>query len=226
MQSSRWLIRVGLALGFVAAGVVTSSQAQRPGTEWRYFGGDKGFTRYSALDQINGDNVRNLRIAWRRPAVNDRILQAFPDVRPNAYLRATPIFVDGVLYAQDAHGLVVAIDGETGRTIWEQQLQAQTREEAIGNPTRGVDYWRGGSGNVDRRIFAIRGEYLYSVNAETGKPAAGFGDQGRASLHFFDHSLAGRFADSTGPLVIGNVVVVTGNTAGAGDGGNRKEAAP
>ena len=226
MHLLKRLIRVGIAFGLAAAGVVTSSQTRKPETEWRYFGGDKGFTRYSRLDQITRENVRNLRIVWRRPAVNDNIRQAFPDLRPSAYLRATPIFVDGVLYAQNAHGLVVAIDGETGRTIWEQQLQAQTREEAIGNPTRGVDYWRGGAGNVDRRVFAIRGEYLYSVNAETGMPVAGFGDQGRASLHFFDHSLAGRFADSTGPLVIGNVVVVTGNTAGAGDGGNRKEAAP
>jgi glucose dehydrogenase len=132
-----------------------------------------------------------------------------------------------VLYTQDAHGLVTAIDGETGGTIWAQQPFAPTREEANGAPTRGVDYWRGGAANIDRRIFAIRGEYLYAIDAETGRPVPGFGDQGRASLRFQDSQpLAGRFADSTGPLVIGNIVVVGGNTAGAGDGGNRKEAAP
>ncbi len=63
---------------------------------------------------------RVVRIAWRRPAVNDKMIAAFPDTRPNAYLRATPIMIDGVLYTQDAHGLVIALDGETGRTIWEQ----------------------------------------------------------------------------------------------------------
>jgi len=47
------------------------------------------------------------------------------------------------------------------------------------------------------------------------------------SLHFTDNQpLAGRFSDTTGPLVVGNVVIVTGNTAGAGDGGVKKEAAP
>lgn len=222
-------IRCVVVVGLVAASSVAIGSQERvsPAGEWRYFGGNKGFTRYSALDQINRDNVKNLRIAWRRPAASEKLLQAFPDLRPNPYLRATPIMVDGVLYTQDAHGLVVALDGETGKAIWEQQPFSQTREEANGTSTRGVDYWRGGAGNVDRRIFAIRGEFLYAINAETGKPSPDFGEQGRANLRFQDSQpLAARFNDSTGPLVVGNVVVVTGNTAGAGDGGNRKEAAP
>ena len=228
MSSVRRLGMFGSTLMFAAAIIaVVGSQARNTRTEWRYYGGDKGFTRYSALDQINRDNVKNLRIAWRRPAVSDRLMQAFPDLRPNAYLRSTPIMIDGVLYTQDGNGLVIAIDGETGRTLWEQQLISPTREDANGSATRGVDYWRGGAGNVDKRIFAIRGESLHALNAETGEPAKGFGDQGRVSLRFADRQpLAARFNDSTGPLVMGNVVVVTGNTGGAGDGGNRKEAVP
>ena len=68
--------------------------------------------------------MKSLRIAWRRPAVNAKMMAAFPDLTPNAYLRATPIVIDGVLFTQDAHGLVIALDGETGRTIWEQRLRA------------------------------------------------------------------------------------------------------
>jgi quinoprotein glucose dehydrogenase len=217
-----------LAVGLAAAALsVISAQERTPYREWRYFGGDRGFTRYSALDQINRDNVKTLRIVWRRPAVSDQLTGAFPDLRVNAYLRATPIVVDGRLYTQNAHGLVVSFDGETGKTVWEQELFARTREEATGASTRGVDYWRGGAGNADKRIFAVRGEYLYALDADTGKPAAGFGDQGRVSLHFEENQpLAARFSDTTGPLVVGDVVVVTGNTAGAGDGGNKKEAAP
>jgi quinoprotein glucose dehydrogenase len=225
----RRLVRGGLSLVLVVTAVaIARSQARLPAREWRYFGGDKAFTRYSPLDQITRDNVKNLRVVWRRPAVNEELTQAFPDLRVNNYLRSTPIVIDGVLYTQNAHGLVVAIDGESGKTVWEQELFARTREEANGAATRGVDYWRGGAGNADKRIFAIRSEYLYALNAETGKPVAGFGDQGRASLHFAENQpLAGRFNDSTGPMVVGNVVVVTGNTAGAGDTGTfKKEAAP
>ena len=215
-------------LGLVAAmATLVPSQTAAPRTEWRYYGGDKAFTRYSALAQIDRDNVKSLRIAWRRSAVNANLLTTFPDLRPNAYLRSTPIMIDGILYTQDAHGLVIALDGETGKTIWEQQPAAPTRDEAAGTSTRGVDYWRSHANNDDERILAIRGEYLYALNAKTGQPVQGFGAAGRVSLRFVEpQPLAGRFNDSTGPMVVGNIVVVTGNTAGAGDGGNRKEAAP
>src|SRR5215471_3785849 len=49
----------------------TSSEAQRgtTGGQWPNHSGDKGSTKYAPLDQINKNNVRNLHIAWRRPAV-------------------------------------------------------------------------------------------------------------------------------------------------------------
>jgi len=213
-------------VGLVAAGAIAVQSQARQG-DWRYFGGDKAFTRYSPLDQINRDNVKNLQVVWRRPAVDDKLMQAFPDLRISAYLRSTPIMIDGMLFTQDVHGFISAFDPGSGVTIWQQEPFARTPEEAIGQSTRGVDYWRGGSGNNDQRILAVRGEYLYALNAKTGKPYPEFGDKGRVSLHFTDNQpLAGRFSDTTGPLVVGNVVIVTGNTAGAGDGGVKKEAAP
>ena len=222
------LVAAVSSLGAAAAmSAVLASQTPGPRAEWRYFGGDKGFTRYSPLDQINRDNVGRLRIAWRRPAVNSKVMASFPELRPNPYLRSTPIVIGGVLFTQDAHGLVMALDGETGGTLWEQQPFAPTKEDATGTSTRGVDYWQNSADASDARIFAIRGEYLYALSAATGRPVQRFGTEGRVSLRFVDRQpLAGRFNDSTGPLVVGNVVVVTGNTAGAGDGGNRKEAAP
>jgi glucose dehydrogenase len=213
----------GLAFAFIAvsAGRVFT---QGKTVEWRYFGGDKAFTRYSPADQINRNNVKNLQIAWRHSATNPSFKEAFPQVRVNAYLRATPIMIDGMLYTQDAHGFVGAFDAGSGDLLWQQEPFARTEDELQGQSTRGVDYWRGGS---DHRIFAVRGEYLYALSAKSGKPYPDFGDHGRATLHFEEgQPLAGKFNDSTGPLVVGNVVVVTGNTAGAGDGGVIKEAAP
>ena len=41
------------------------------------------------------------------------------------------------------------------------------------------------------------------------EPVEGFGDHGRVSLRFAARQpLAGRFNDSTGPIVVGNIVVV------------------
>ena len=87
-----WVISLCLGL-VVATAVAIRSQDRAPSNEWRYFGGNKAFTRYSPLALINRDNVKNLRIAWRRPAVSEQLTQAFPELRPNNYLRSTPIAV-------------------------------------------------------------------------------------------------------------------------------------
>ena len=40
------------------------------------------------------------------------------------------LHINGTLYTQNAHGLVVALEGESGETVWEQELFARTQEEA------------------------------------------------------------------------------------------------
>ena len=126
-----------------------------------------------------------------------------------------------MLYTQDAHGFISALDPGTGTTIWQQEPFARTVEEATGQSTRGVDYWRSGG---DQRILAVRGEYLYALNAKTGKIYPDFGDKGRMNLHFTEgQPLAGRFSDTTGPLVVGNVVVVTGNTPAPATAASRRK---
>src|SRR5262245_31891035 len=214
---SSYAVTATLAV-FVALAVGSNGLDSQTRGEWRYFGGDKAFTRYSPLDQINRDNVKNLRVVWRRPAVDEKLTQAFPDLRVSAYLRATPIMIDGMLYTQDTHGFISAFDPATGTTVWQQEPFARTPDELAGQSTRGVDYWRGNPGNNEQRIVAIRGEYLYALNAKTGKLYSDFGDKVRVSLHFNDDQpLASKFSDTTGPIFVGNVVVVTGITAGAGD---------
>ena len=48
--------------------------------EWRDYAGDKGFTKYSPVDQINASNVKNLQIAWRRSAVADELRDGFAGI--------------------------------------------------------------------------------------------------------------------------------------------------
>src|SRR5438045_7382129 len=77
----------------------SSADEKSTGEGWHHYGGDKGFTRYSPLAQINPANVGTLRIAWRRPAVDAQLTEGFPDLSPPPYFRATPLIVDHVLYA-------------------------------------------------------------------------------------------------------------------------------
>jgi quinoprotein glucose dehydrogenase len=208
------------ALGCAVA--ITLATAQRQGVaqqsaagEWRAYGGDKGFTRYSPLDQINRENVVNLRPVWRRPAIDSQLLARFPDLVASNYFRGTPIMIDGVLYAPNGVGLIEAFDAATGRTIWVQQPASPTLKEATGHSTRGVAYWRNG---VDARIIAVRGEYLYALNAGTGAACRDFGQNGRVSLNRHTPDDA-RYFGFAGPLVVGDVIVVGGNGGGkSGEG--------
>jgi quinoprotein glucose dehydrogenase len=189
---------------------------QKPGdVEWRTYGGDKGFTRYSALDQINRNNVKNLKIVWRRPAVDPLIMDKFPDLNPSNYFRGTPVMIDGVLYSPNGVGLIEAFDAETGQTKWVQQPVEPTLKEAAGQSVRGVAYWRKES---DERIISIRRDYLYAIEAKTGKPCRDFGENGRVWLDRHTPDQAGYFG-YPGPFVVNDVIVVGGNGGGkSGEG--------
>ncbi len=55
--------------------------------DWLHYGGTQFSWRYSALDQINTSNVKNLLPAW-----------IFQTGDYSEYLGSTPIVADGVLY--------------------------------------------------------------------------------------------------------------------------------
>ena len=195
-----------LTLGFLAAGTVSSAAQEG----WTHYAGDT-FQRYSALDQIDAGNVGNLQIVWRRPGIDAVFTRDYPDLRPNSYHKTTPILVNGVLYASNAVGLVEAWDPATGRTIWRQPLPSP--EEMRGQSSRGVEYW--GEGR-EGRIISVRGEYLYALDAITGEPPRGFGENGRVYLTR-EGPDALRFGGASGPVVVGDVIVVAGLRGGAGD---------
>src|SRR3989442_14306153 len=98
------------------------SVAAKPG-EWRYLNSDPLATRYSPLDQINKDNFKELRIAWRwKPAISP----ASPSLGGTAQgngdpvlaihrNEATPIMVGGVLYeSAGGQSVVAGLDAAAG----------------------------------------------------------------------------------------------------------------
>lgn len=212
MMARRFLTGVALVISIIA---VSPAQKKPASTEWSSYGGDKGFTRYSPLDQINRDNIKDLRVVWYRPPVDSQLKDKFPDLSPSNYFRGTPIIVDGVLFAPNGVGLVEAFDANSGKTKWVQQPVEPTLREASGDSTRGVAYWRKES---DSRIISVRGQYLYALNAKTGAPLKDFGENGRISLNRETPDQA-RYFGFPGPFVVNDVIVVGGNGGGkAGEG--------
>jgi glucose dehydrogenase len=217
------LVVAALCVALVGVGVRTvRSQEGSVKAEWRFFGGDKGYKRYSPLDQINHGNVSKLKILWSHPGLDPKFKQAFPDLNPTPYFKSTPIIVDGVLYAGNAVGLVEAFDAATGKTLWVQEPVDPGLPGMAGQSNRGVDVWGRGE---DQRIISVRGTYLYALNAKSGRPYPNFGTLGRVTLKR-EELYAGTYRLTNGPLVVGDVIVITGNGGGGGDLGARKEAAP
>ena len=59
--------------------------------DWDAYGADISSTKYTPLDQINGDNIDQLEIAWRRPALDDYYVNLNPRQRYSTRWNAAPI---------------------------------------------------------------------------------------------------------------------------------------
>src|SRR5438093_4289021 len=81
--------------------------------DWPSYGGTHAALRYSALDQINTNNVKSLAPAW--------IFQT-GDYAEN--LHSTPIVVNGVMYLISARAQVFALEAATGHVIWQYRYPA------------------------------------------------------------------------------------------------------
>lgn len=161
---------------------LAAQQGARRG-EWTVLGGDKAYTKYTPLDQINKKNVRTLRVAWRRPSLASEFVAEYPEAKAANMLQSTPLLVDGVIYASNGVGLIEAFDPGTGKTIWVQELPKRGPRvepaDLVGQSSRSVAYWRDG---LDKRLLSIRHHYLIATNPETGKPIREFGDRGLVDL--------------------------------------------
>ncbi|MEP7244181.1 MAG: PQQ-binding-like beta-propeller repeat protein [Gammaproteobacteria bacterium] len=195
-------------------------------TEWLNNRGDPGSTSYSPLDQINRDNVRSLRIAWRWKSDNF-------GPTPEFYFRATPLVADGVLYTTAGiRRSVVAIDAATGETLWMYRLDEGARGTSGPRRSsgRGVSYWRGaGAGDPSRILTITPGFQLIALDARTGLPIPSFGERGavdlKRGLPRVTDLVKSSVGSSSPPVIVGNVIVV-GTAFSAGGAPPSKEAVP
>jgi quinoprotein glucose dehydrogenase len=161
--------RSALAALFVIAALPASfdgsprqtGRAPRHAT-WSAYGGTPDQIRYSDLRQITRENVSSLQVAWTY------------DSGETGGLQTQPIVADGVLYAYTPTHKTFALRADTGALLWtfDSGIKGQ-------GANRGVMYWSDGT---DKRVFAAVDQYLYGLDAVTGKPIPTFGDKGRIDL--------------------------------------------
>ena len=154
----------GLMLAIGASASLRARDEKRE-KDWPVYGGTAENNHYSPLRQINRKNVGKLRMAW-----------SF-DTGEEGGLQTSPIEVNGVLYGITPTQKVFAVDAATGAFKWKFDSGVKGTQ-----PDRGLAYWSDGSANGDRRILVGVMNFVYALDATTGKAVAGFGNGGRIDL--------------------------------------------
>ena len=175
--------------------------AQNEPQNWLLMNGDYGSQRYSKLDQINRDNVGNLRMVWALALGG--MLGTGANGPEN---EVNPLIDNGFMYTTDGWGTVYKIDARNhdfAKFIWTTDPGVDQEENRP--RTRGIALWEDKviQNLQDGRVLAMDrddGEILWDVEV------AGVTEFGRRE----------RFL--TAPLVADGKVLVQN---GAGDGGTR-----
>ncbi len=194
----QWILLV-LALAMP----VGAQQGTKNG-EWPLVHGDAGSTRYAPLDQINRDNVKNLKIAWMWRSDN---------FGPSVEIKdeTTPLMINGALYfTAGSRRAVVAADPATGETLWTWRMDEGERyDRGIRKNHRGVAFWTDGK---TPRIFTVTpGFELISLDAQTGRLVPGFGREGVVDLFKelgINFNPIGTIGNTSPPVISHDVIIV------------------
>jgi glucose dehydrogenase len=133
----------------------TVAQLSAPqGANWISENGNLQAWRYSTLSQINASNGSNLKLAWTThiadPAMPQRMAAA----------NEMPLVYNGVVYTQDAWWRVTALDGTTGKILW--QFDPQIGLNAGGSAIARF------LGMGDGMVFDAALGTIYALDAKTG----------------------------------------------------------
>lgn len=102
-----------------------------PAEDWLHWRGNPQAWGYSALDQINRDNVGQLQLAWAWGMEEGRSQQA-------------PLVRDGIMFVSNPGNVVQALDASNGTLLWEYRRK-----------------WEEGEGRGQLRTLAIWEDMIY-----------------------------------------------------------------
>ena len=78
--------------------------------DWPLYGRDYSNQRFSPLEQINLENINQLKLAWHY------------QTGKKATFQTTPIVVDNTMFITTPFNDVIALDAESGKELWRYYL--------------------------------------------------------------------------------------------------------
>ncbi|WP_140909445.1 membrane-bound PQQ-dependent dehydrogenase, glucose/quinate/shikimate family [Cognatiluteimonas lumbrici] len=214
---------LAFALAFVPYGVTPAKgplpqASSTPGTpssitpqadgDWLAYGRGYDALRYTPLAQIDRSNVHRLERAWVFHTGD------LPDTRWGA--ETTPLKVGDTLYLCSARNILFALDARTGEQKWKHDPQVQDEYIPYTAACRGVAYYTVAATGADatcatRIVEGTLDGRLVVVDARTGLPCAGFGDNGQVSITEGMGPVYPGMVSITSPPVVVRGVIVTGH---------------
>ena len=189
-----------------------------PARGWDHWGGDRGGTRFSAINQITPANVANLVRAWdyRTGDLENRP----PAAMARTKFEATPLFVEDSLVFCTPFNEVIALDPGTGAQKWRYDPHvSNSLRPANRYVCRGVAYWvddqaTEGAACRSRIFMGTNDVRVIALDARTGAPCEDFGTHGEVRIDVGKPLLwPGEFQITSAPVVSRGVVVVGSSIA-------------
>ncbi len=178
INRAAWLPAACITLFFLHPGSGVVAQT------WMHYGGDEGGSRFSALDQVNRDNVGNLELAWtyRTGAVDEN-----PKLKMFIDFQATPILLPeeagGHLIVCTPFTKVIALDPLNGDERWTFEPKYKKIPYAGRFKCRGLSQWRDPKAAADARcatrlFLPLPDLNLVAIDARDGELCPEFGADG------------------------------------------------
>ena len=155
---------------------------QEPGN-WLTYSGTYNGWRFSKLNQLTPQNVKNLRVKW--------LFQG----RHNEKFETTPLVVDGIMYLTRPENAIYALDVVTGRQLWMYEHRNPPRTfNCCGRNNRGLAI-------LGTTLFMNTLDmHVIAVDAKSGLELW--------KTKMFDYTAAGGYAATGAPLAVKDKVIV------------------
>jgi alcohol dehydrogenase (cytochrome c) len=157
--------------------------AEKEPGNWLMYSSTYDSWRYSRLDQINTQNVKDLRVKW--------LFQG----RHQEKFEATPLVVDGIMYLTRPENDVFALDAETGRVMWTySHKNPEKTYNCCGRVNRGLAI-------LGNRLFMNTLDmHVIAIDAKSGR------ELWKTEIH--DYAESGGYAATGAPLAVKDKVIV------------------
>lgn len=207
------LFALGLTFAFVPHGIVQpgadmtfkAAQGSNEPEDWTAYGRTNHGLRYSPFNQINRDNVSKLTLAWTYHTGDSG-----PGIDQN-----TPLQVGDTVFTCSRNDHVAALDADTGKPRWTFDPKAKS---PFWQRCRGLGYYKVADGVAatdnacrERIVQTTIDARLIELDAKTGQPCAGFGNNGVVQLsEGMGEITPGFYFQTSAPLVARDYIVIGG----------------